>query len=175
MMREAMIRAASVADIAAITAIYRPAVEHGTASFEIDPPDVAEMGRRFETIIGAGYPYLVAELDGRVVGFAYANAFRPRRAYRYSVENSVYVAPDSQGLGVGSLLLRTLIEACTAKQYRQMIAVIGDSAQLASIRLHRRMGFTFSGTIHSVGFKHGRWLDSVIMQLPLGPGATSPP
>jgi L-amino acid N-acyltransferase YncA len=118
---------------------------------------------------------LVAEVEGRVVGFAYANAFRPRRAYRYSVENSVYVESDSQGQGVGILLLSTLIEACTAKQYRQMIAVIGDSAQQASIRLHRRMGFTFSGTIHSVGFKHGRWLDSVIMQLPLGPGATSPP
>jgi L-amino acid N-acyltransferase YncA len=174
-MREAKTRAASSADIAAITAIYRPAVEYGTASFELDPPDVAEMGRRFEAITGAGYPYLVAEVEGRVVGFAYANAFRPRRAYRYSVENSVYVESDSQGQGVGILLLSTLIEACTAKQYRQMIAVIGDSAQQASIRLHRRMGFTFSGTIHSVGFKHGRWLDSVIMQLPLGPGATSPP
>jgi L-amino acid N-acyltransferase YncA len=174
-MREAKTRAASAADIAAITAIYRPAVEYGTASFELDPPDVAEMGRRFEAITGAGYPYLVAEVEGRVVGFAYANAFRPRRAYRYSVENSVYVESDSQGQGVGILLLSTLIEACTAKQYRQMIAVIGDSAQQASIRLHRRMGFTFSGTIHSVGFKHGRWLDSVIMQLPLGPGATSPP
>jgi phosphinothricin acetyltransferase len=174
-MREAKIRAASAADIAAITAIYRPAVEYGTASFELDPPDVAEMERRFEAVIRAGYPYLVAEVEGRVVGYAYANSFRSRRAYRYSVENSVYVAPDSQRHGVGSLLLRKLIEACTAKQYRQMIAVIGDSAQQESIRLHRRMGFTLSGTIHSVGFKHGRWLDSVIMQLPLGPGATSPP
>jgi phosphinothricin acetyltransferase len=170
-----LIRPASPADIPAITAIYRPAVLHGTASFEVDPPDEAEMRRRFDALTGAGFPHVVAELEGRVAGYAYAGAYRPRPAYRFSVEDSIYVAPDAQRRGVGQALLSHLIETCTLSGFRQMIAVIGDSAQHASIGLHRRNGFTFSGTIHSVGFKHGRWLDGVIMQRALGEGDTTQP
>jgi L-amino acid N-acyltransferase YncA len=169
------VRPAEAADIPAIAAIYRPAVIEGTASFELDPPDDVEMLRRFTAIIGAGYPYFVAELGGRVVGYAYANAYRTRPAYRFTVENSVYIAPDMQGKGVGRALLGELIAACTAKGFRLMIAVIGDSATYASISLHRRAGFRFCGTIHSVGYKFGRWLDSVIMELPLGEGDGSRP
>jgi phosphinothricin acetyltransferase len=169
------LRPATSADVPAITAIYRPAVLHGTASFEQEPPTEAEMLRRFEAITGAGYPYFVAEFDGRVVGYAYASAYRTRPAYRFTVENSVYIALDAQGKGVGRALLGTLIDACTAKGFRLMVAVIGDSANFASITLHRRAGFTFCGTIHSVGYKFDRWLDSVIMQLPLGAGDTSAP
>jgi L-amino acid N-acyltransferase YncA len=169
------IREATAGDIPAITAIYRPAVVDGTASFELDPPSQEEMRRRFETIKSGGYPYVVAEAGGRVVGYAYATAYRSRPAYRYSVEDSVYIAPDWQGQGLGSMLLAALIEAATGCGFRQMIAVIGDSRQYASISLHRQAGFTFCGTIHSVGYKHGRWLDSVLMQRPLGPGDTAPP
>ena len=169
------IRPAAAADIPAIAAIYRPAVLQGTASFEVDPPDDAEMLRRFTAITAAGYPYFVAELDGRVVGYAYANAYRTRPAYRFTVENSVYIASDVQGKGVGRALLAELIAACTAKGFRLMIAVIGDSATYASISLHRRAGFRFCGTIHSIGYKFDRWLDSVIMELPLGDGDGSPP
>lgn len=169
------VRAATETDIPAIAAIYRPAVLTGTASFELAPPDDTEMLRRFRTLTEAGYPYLVAEAEGRVLGYAYADAYRPRPAYRFSLENSIYVAADAQRSGVGRILLEALIDICTAKGYRQMIAVIGDSAQSASIRLHRSAGFRFSGTIHSVGYKHGRWLDSVIMQLALGPGEAAPP
>jgi phosphinothricin acetyltransferase len=169
------VRAATEADIAAITAIYRPAVLSGTASFELDPPDEAEMHRRFEAIVGAGYPYFVAEIDGRIVGYAYANAYRTRPAYRFTVEDSIYIAPEAQGKGVGRLLLARLVEACAAKGYRLMVAVIGDSRQYGSIALHRSAGFTFCGTIHSIGYKLGRWLDSVIMELPLGEGDTSHP
>jgi len=169
------LRPATPADIPAITAIYRPAVVEGTASFELEPPNEMEMLRRFQAITGGGYPYFVAELDGRIVGYAYANAYRTRPAYRFTVEDSIYIAPDAQGKGVGRALLAALIDACTAKGFRLMVAVIGDSAQFASIRLHRRAGFTFCGTIHSVGYKFGRWLDSVIMQLPLGEGDKSTP
>ena len=169
------IRAATAADIAAITAIYRPAVLHGTASFEIDPPGEAEMARRFEAITGAGFPYLVAEQAGAIVGYAYANAFRPRPAYRFTVEDSIYVAPETKGRGVGRALLDRLIVITTGAGYRQMIAVIGDSAQAPSIQLHRRAGFHFAGTYHAVGFKHGRWLDSVLMQRALGTGDHEPP
>ncbi|MFZ1104713.1 MAG: N-acetyltransferase family protein [Hyphomicrobiaceae bacterium] len=169
------LRAATAADIAAIAAIYRPAVLSGTASFELEPPDEAEMLRRFMAITDAGYPYFVAETDGRVAGYAYAGAYRARPAYRFTVENSVYIAPEAQGRGVGALLLKALIEAATAKGFRLMVAVIGDSRNYASISLHRSAGFTFCGTIHSVGYKFGRWLDSVIMELPLGEGDRSPP
>jgi phosphinothricin acetyltransferase len=169
------LRPATPADIPAIAAIYRPAVLTGTASFELEPPSDAEMLRRFEAVTNAGYPYFVAEIDGRVAGYAYASAYRTRPGYRFTVENSVYVAEDAQGKGVGRALLAELIPACTAKGYRLMVAIIGDSANFASITLHRRAGFTFCGTIHSVGFKFGRWLDSVIMQLPLGEGDTSAP
>jgi L-amino acid N-acyltransferase YncA len=169
------VRPATVADIAAITAIYRPAVLHGTATFEIEPPDEAEMLRRYEAITGSGYPYFVAEVDGRVLGYAYVNAYRIRPAYRFTVEDSIYIDPEAQGKGIGRVLLNSLIEASTAKRYRLMVAVIGDSKTYGSIAVHRNAGFTFCGTIHSVGYKFGRWLDSVIMQLPLGDGDKSPP
>jgi L-amino acid N-acyltransferase YncA len=174
-MTKPLVRAATAADIAAIAAIYRPAVLTGTASFELEPPDEPEMRRRFTAITEGGYPYFVAEIDGRVVGYAYAGAYRTRPAYRFTVENSVYIAPEAQGKGVGAMLLKALIEAATAKGYRLMVAVIGDSRNQASITLHRSAGFTFCGTIHSVGYKFGRWLDSVIMELPLGEGDSSPP
>jgi L-amino acid N-acyltransferase YncA len=170
-----LIRPATVEDISAITAIYRPAVLHGTASFELEPPDEAEMRRRFETITNGGYPYFVAEVSGRVVGYGYASAYRTRSAYRYSVEDSIYVAPDAHRRGVGRALLAALITACTGRGYRQMVAVIGDSAQEASIGLHRALGFSVSGSIRAVGFKHGRWLDTVIMQRPLGDSDRTPP
>jgi len=174
-MTQPLIRPATAADIAAITAIYRPAVLHGTASFELEPPDEGEMRRRLETITSAGYPYLVAEISGGIVGYGYASAYRARPAYRYSVENSIYVAPNAQRRGVGRSLLEALIAICTERGFRQMVAVIGDSGQAVSIGLHRALGFTFSGTIHSVGFKYGRWLDTVIMQRPLGDGDRTPP
>ena len=174
-MADIRIRAATAADVPAIGAIYRPAVVGGTASFELEPPDDAEMGRRFRVITEGGFPYLVAEAAGQILGYAYVSQYRPRPAYRYSVENSIYVAPEAQGKGVGRLLLAELIRVATAKGYRQVVAVIGDTSQTASIGLHRAQGFTFSGTIHAVGYKHGRWLDSVMMQRPLGPGDTTPP
>ena len=174
-MPQPIVRPATPADIPAIAAIYGASVLHGTASFELEPPGEAEMLRRFQAITEAGYPYVVAEIDGRLAGYAYANAYRPRPAYRFTVEDSVYIAPDAQGKGIGRVLLASLIDTCTAQGFRLMVAVIGDSAQHASIRLHRRAGFTFCGTIHSVGYKFGRWLDSVVMELPLGEGDTSAP
>ena len=162
-------------DIPAITKIYAHAVLHGVASFEVDPPDEAEMTRRMRAVVDAGFPYLVAEKDGRVLGYAYAGLYRTRPAYRNSIENSVYVGPDAHRLGVGRALLAELIDIATRAGFRQMIAVIGDSGNAGSIGLHRALGFIFSGTIHSVGYKHGRWLDSVIMQRALGPGDTEPP
>ena len=174
-MTMATLRAATAADVAAITAIYRPAVLRGKASFEVEPPDESEMLHRLMGVVDAGYPYFVAELDGRVVGYAYANAYRTRPGYRFTVEDSVYIAPEAQGKGVGRLLLQALIETSTAKGYRLMVAVIGDSRNYASITLHRNLGFTFCGTIHAVGYKFGRWLDSVIMELPLGDGDKTPP
>jgi phosphinothricin acetyltransferase len=174
-MTKAILRAATTADIPAIAAIYRPAVLTGTASFEVEPPDEAEMLRRFEAIDGAGYPYFVADLGGRVVGYAYAGAYRTRPAYRFTVEDSIYIVPEAQGKGIGALLLKALIDACVARGDRLMVAVIGDSRNYASITLHRSAGFTFCGTIHSVGYKFGRWLDSVIMELPLGEGDKSAP
>lgn len=174
-MTQLTIRGALLSDIPAITLIYGAAVTGGTASFELDAPDAAEMQRRMRVIQDAGFPYLVAEQAGAIRGYAYVSQYRPRPAYRFSVENSIYVAQDSQRTGVGRHLLAALIDAATAGGYRQMIAVIGDAGQSASIGLHRRAGFTFVGTIHSVGYKHGRWLDSVIMQRSLGAGDTAPP
>ena len=175
------IRPAVAADVAGITSVYRPAVLYGTASFELIPPDAAEMDRRFAAITGAGYPYLVAvdsangEPTGRVLGYAYVGAYRPRPAYRHVVENSVYVAPDAHRGGLGRALLARLIAECETNGFRQMIAVIGDSGQAASIGLHRALGFTPCGVVRSVGFKHGRWLDQVLMQRALGPGDTTLP
>lgn len=169
------VRPVAPGDLPAIHAIYAHAVTHGTASFELEPPSLAEMEVRMRAITGGGFPYLVAAVDGRVAGYAYVNAYRPRPAYRFAVEDSIYIAPEAQRQGVGQALLTRLLEGCTTAGYRQMIAVIGDSAQHASIGLHRRNGFVFSGTVHAVGFKHGRWLDSVLMQRALGDGDTTAP
>lgn len=168
------VRPATAADIPAITAIYRPAVLHGTASFEITAPDEAEMGRRMQALLDADFPYLVAELTGKVAGYGYLGAYRPRPAYAWSVENSIYVDPKMQRRGIGRALLSALIDQATARGFRQMIAVIGDSGQRSSIGLHRALGFTFCGTVHSVGFKGGRWLDQVLMQRALGDGDRAP-
>jgi L-amino acid N-acyltransferase YncA len=168
------IRPAKTSDIPAITRIYAPAVEHGTASFELSAPDEAEMARRMGNLVGNGFPYIVAEIDGVLVGYAYAGPFRSRLAYRLTIENSVYIAPDMQGRGTGRALLAALIETCEARGFRQMIAVIGDSTkQAASIGLHEDLGFRHVGILQDVGFKHGRWLDSVLMQRELGAGATT--
>lgn len=172
---KATVRPATEADIPAITSVYRPAVLEGTASFELEPPDEAEMHRRYTAVVSAGYPYFVAEVDGAVRGYAYANAYRTRPAYRFTVEDSIYIDPAMQGKGIGRLLLTALIDTTTAKGFRLMVAVIGDSRQHASITLHRNLGFTFCGTIHSVGYKFGRWLDSVIMERRLGDGDATPP
>jgi phosphinothricin acetyltransferase len=169
------IRAATAADIPAITAIYDHAVRHGTASFELEPPDAAEMARRHATLAQAGFPYLVAEADGAVGGYAYAGPYRPRPAYRWSVEDSVYVAPALQRRGIGAALLGRLVAEAQARGFRQMIAVIGDSAQTPSIELHRAAGFRLIGTVEHVGHKFGRWLDTVLMQRALGPGGATPP
>jgi len=170
-----LIRTATAADIPAIAAIYDHAVRHGTASFELEPPDAAEMARRRQTLVDGGFPYLVAEADGALAGYAYAGPYRPRPAYRWSVEDSVYVAPALQRRGVGRTLLDRLIAAAEQRGFRQMVAVIGDSAQTPSIELHRAAGFHMIGTVENVGHKFGRWLDTVLMQRTLGPGAASPP
>lgn len=169
------IRPAAPADIPAIAAIYGRAVRDGTASWEIDPPDEAEMLRRHEAILAGGYPYLVAERDDRLLGYAYASAYRPRPAYRATVENSIYIAPDAQGGGIGSALLAQLIEDCTSRGFRQMIAVIGDGtgASIGSRRLHERFGFRLIGVAEKIGFKHGRWLDQMLMQKELGEGSAT--
>ncbi len=172
---EPTIRPATPADLPAIQKIYAHHVETGLASFEEVPPDVDEMRRRFATLTEAGYPYLVAEADGRVLGYSYCGPYRPRPAYRYSVENSVYLAPEAARRGIGRQLLAALIERATALGKRQMVAVIGDSANHASIGLHTALGFRMVGKIEGAGFKHGRWVDSVLMQRPLGPGLSSPP
>lgn len=164
------------ADIPAIAAIYGHWVTHGVASFELEPPDAEEMGRRRAAILAGGYPYLVAEDEGgRVVGYAYASAWRTRPAYRFGCENSVYVAPDAGRGGVGRAMLGALIARCEARGLRLMVAVIGDSGNAPSIGLHRAMGFTPAGLLPATGWKHGRWVDTVLMTRPLGPGATTPP
>ncbi len=175
-MSEIHIRPAQPADLASITEIYRDAVLHGTATYEIDPPDQAEMTKRFHAITTDGFPYIVAELDGAVIGYAYASYFRTRPAYWWSVEDSIYIAPDAKGKGLGKQLLSQLIKDCTALGFRQFIAVIGDGHEdSASVRLHTRAGFTYSGTIRASGFKHGRWLDTVLMQLEMNGGAHTLP
>ncbi|MEX2035138.1 MAG: N-acetyltransferase family protein [Xanthobacteraceae bacterium] len=174
-MESTSIRPATPADIAAITRIYAEAVRHGTASFELEPPDETEMARRLRSLLDGGYPYLAAEIDGTVVGYAYAGPYRPRPAYRFSVEDSIYIDPSAQRRGIGRALLERLIADATGLGFRQMIAVIGDSAQTASIELHRGLGFRLIGTIEKVGFKFDRWLDTVLMQRALGPGATTKP
>ncbi|MFZ0422082.1 MAG: N-acetyltransferase family protein [Xanthobacteraceae bacterium] len=167
-MSELSIRGAGPNDIPAITRIYANAVLYGTASFELEPPDEAEMLRRFQSLLADGYPYVVAEIAGAIAGYAYAGPYRARAAYRWTVEDSIYIAPEFHRRGIGKLLLARLIEDSEERGYRQMIAVIGDSAQAASIALHRAAGFAMVGTLRSVGFKHGQWLDTPLMQLALG-------
>jgi phosphinothricin acetyltransferase len=158
-----------------VTEIYEHAVRFGTATFELVPPDLAEMTRRFGALRDGGFPYLVAELASAVVGYAYAGPYRPRPAYRFTVEDSIYLASAVHRRGIGIQLLRRLIAESEARGYRQMIAVIGDSANAGSIGVHARAGFAMIGTHPTVGLKFGRWLDTVMMQLPLGPGSTTVP
>ncbi|HYM30639.1 MAG TPA: GNAT family N-acetyltransferase [Candidatus Cybelea sp.] len=171
----AKLRAVAAADFKTIQAIYAHHVLHGLASFEEDPPDVAEIARRHASVAAAGLPWIVAEADGRVLGFAYAGPYRARPAYRYAVENSIYIDASLRRAGLGRLLLARLIEQCAEAGRRQMIAIIGDSENHASIGLHASLGFTMVGNLRSVGFKFGRWVDSVIMQRALGPGDASLP
>jgi phosphinothricin acetyltransferase len=169
------IRPATEADLPAITRIYEHAVLHGTATFELTPPDLTEMTRRFRSLIDGGFPYFVGVLDRRLGGYAYAGPYRPRPAYRFTVENSIYLDPAIHRRGLGLVLLRRLIEECEKRGYRQMVAVIGDSANAGSIGVHTRCGFQMIGTHPNVGLKFGRWLDTVMMQLSLGEGATTIP
>ncbi|MFA0923375.1 GNAT family N-acetyltransferase [Xanthomonas fragariae] len=161
------------ADIPAITAIYAEQIA-GVNTYEYSAPSSDKMRARVRTIVEAGYPYLVAEYDVAVVGYAYASAFRARTGYRFTVENSIYLAADMQGRGIGKALLGELIAQCEQRGYRQMIAVIGDAGNQASRRLHERFGFRTVGVFTGIDRKHGRWLDSVQMQRPLGPGDTAP-
>lgn len=169
-----LVRAATPADIAAAHTIYSHHVLHGTGSFEEVPPSLDEMRARFQTVLGNGLPYLVAEHHGIVKGYSYAAPFRPRSAYRYTVEDSIYIAPDSLGIGIGRMLLRTLIDLCAAAGRRQMVAVIGGSDNHASIQLHTRLGFRAVGVIAGSGYKFQRWTDTVIMQRALGEGSSVP-
>ncbi|MBS0221219.1 MAG: N-acetyltransferase [Proteobacteria bacterium] len=170
-----IVRASTEADVVRCAAIYSHHVRYGTASFEVAAPDLNEMRRRRAAVLDLGLPYLVAERAGRVLGYAYAGNWRPRPAYAFSVEDSIYIDKDATGQGVGRALLPVLIEQCSVLGKRQMVAVIGDSAQTPSIRLHETCGFEMVGTLKSIGFKFGRWLDSVLMQRPLGPGDTVAP
>jgi len=169
------LRPAEDRDVARIAAIYSDHVLTGLASFEVTPPDAAEIARRRAEVLRRGLPYVVAELGGAVVGYAYAAPYRLRPAYAYTVEDSVYVHRDALGRGVGRRLLEHLVSDCAAAGYRQMLAVIGDSGNQASIALHAACGFTRVGLLSAVGFKFGRWVDSVLMQRPLGEGDATPP
>lgn len=175
------IRPSTAADLPALTAIYAHHVRHGTGSFELDPPDEAEMSQRRDAVLANGLPWLVAEAagaagaPGTVLGFAYANHFRPRRAFRFCLEDSVYLAPAAQGRGLGRLLLAELMARCETQGARQMLAVIGDAANAGSIGLHAALGFEHAGVLKAAGWKFGRWLDVVMMQKALGPGAACGP
>ena len=170
-----MVRPAVAADMPVVQAIYAHHVRHGLASFEDDPPTLEDMTQRWREVAGKGLPYVVAERAGDLLGYAYAGPYRSRPAYRYTVENSVYVREGLQQRGVGQAVMRAVLAECEARGYRQMIAVIGDSANEGSIRLHERLGFARVGLLTAVGYKFGRWVDSVLMQRPLGPGAALPP
>ena len=175
MCNQPLIRPVNMDDLPAVHAIYSYNVQHGTASWELSPPDAGEMLRRMHAMLEQDYPYFVAELDGRIAGYSYASSYRPRPGYRFTVENSVYVDMSLQRRGIGRLLLSTLIAACERQGYRQMIAVIGDSHNTGSIALHHALGFVHIGTMPNIGFKFGRWLDSVLMQRALGEGAMTLP
>lgn len=175
LMTDLILRDARDDDMPAVQAIYAHHVLHGTASFELEPPTLEQMLQRRADIRANGLPYRVAEHEGEIVGYAYATLYRPRPAYRFTVEDSVYVREGMAGLGIGQQLLETVIQQCTDDGRRQMVAIIGNSENEASIRLHERLGFRKVGVFESVGFKHGRWLDTVIMQRELGEGARSTP
>jgi phosphinothricin acetyltransferase len=170
-----LIRPSAASDIPAIAAVYAWNVEHGTGTFELDPPDETEMARRRDDVLGKRLPWLVAEREGCVVGYAYANQFRPRPAYRFCLEDSIYLASEAQGQGIGKLLLAELVSQCEARGARQLLAVIGDSANAGSIGVHRALGFEHTGLIKSAGWKFDRWLDVVVMQRALGTGDASAP
>ncbi len=169
-----LIRPSTPQDLPLITDIYADAVLHGTGTFELDPPDRAEMSRRRDDVLAKALPWLVAESAGQVLGFAYANHFRPRRAYRFCLEDSIYLHPDARGRGVGRLLLAELMGRCEAAGARQMLAVIGDAANTGSIGVHAAMGFEHTGVLKDAGWKFDRWLDVVLMQRRLGLGADQP-
>jgi L-amino acid N-acyltransferase YncA len=169
------VRPASPQDLPAVQSIYAYHVLHGLASFEEEPPPVEEMQRRFADVTGQGLPYLVAEEKGEILGYGYCSLYRTRSAYRYTLEDSIYVKEGRQGKGIGKMILTELIARCEALHYRQMIAVIGDSANAGSIKLHASLGFVRAGVLRSSGFKFGRWVDSVYMQRPLGQGDGTKP
>jgi len=169
------IRTAGAEDAEALAAIYGHHVANGFGTFETDPPSAKDMAGRIEAVLVLGLPYLVAEIDGAVAGFAYGSPFRPRASYRYTVEDSVYIGPDRLGRGIGKALLGAVIEASEALGLRQMVAMIGDSENARSIGLHRAMGFAPVGVFRAIGFKHGRWVDVAMMQRPLNAGAGAPP
>lgn len=169
------VRPSQDGDVAAITAIYAHHVLHGTASFEEAAPDAAEIARRRAAVLAQGFPYLVAESGGAVVGYAYAGLYRVRSAYRFTAEDSIYIHPDRARQGIGRALLPVLIDRCTALGYRQMVAVIGGADNAGSIGLHTAFGFAHVGRLPAVGFKFGRWIDSILMQRPLGEGAGALP
>jgi phosphinothricin acetyltransferase len=170
-----IIRPTETKDLAAITALYADIVAHGTASYEYEVPDEAEMTRRWQALTEAGYPYLTAEIDGQLAGFAYASSFRQRDGYRWVVEDSVYIDPRFQRRGIGKALLEELISLCTQKGYRHMVAAIGDASYIASIKLHEQLGFRTIGQIPGLGWKQEAWQDWVLMQRELGDGTTTPP
>jgi len=169
------VRPAAVQDLPAIQSIYAHHVLHGLASFEESPPPLEEMRRRFEDVVAQGLPYLAAEEKGEVLGYGYCTLYRTRSAYRYTLEDSIYVKQGSQGKGIGKALLAELIRRCEVLNYRQIVAVIGDSANAGSIKLHASLGFVRAGVLRSTGYKFGRWVDSVYMQRPIGGGDMSPP
>jgi L-amino acid N-acyltransferase YncA len=169
------IRPGTEADVPQVQVIYAHHVLHGLASFETEPPDVDEMRRRRQAVVERGFPYLVAEIGGEIVGYAYAGPYRARPGYRFSSENSIYIRHDMAGRGIGKALLAPLIAGCAAMGMRQMVAVIGDRENHASINLHKSLGFEMAGNLRSVGFKFGRWIDSVLMQRPLGSGDATLP
>ena len=169
-----LIRPSTPSDLPAITAIYAHAVLHGTGTFELDPPDSAEMARRRDDVLDKGLPWLVAQAGDQVLGYAYANHFRPRKAYRFCLEDSIYLHADARGQGVGRLLLAELVGRCEAAGARQMLAVIGDAANAGSIGVHAALGFEHTGVLKAAGWKFDRWLDVVLMQRALGGGDSLP-
>ena len=170
-----IVRDAMPADVPAISDLYATEVREHVNTYEYDVPDEAEIAQRMRAVLDGGYPYLVAELDGQFAGYAYASGYRARVGYRKTVENSVYVLPGLKGRGIGAALMQALIDACEARGYRQMIAVIGEPTNTASIKLHEKFGFTLVGIFRGIAWKHGRWLDTVQMQRTLGAGTDAPP